>query len=69
MNVADLEVGDVVVSLETTTFVEPVTITRRNDYAVYNDAGGFWPLATLGRRRVQVLCRHSNEEGNDDDEG
>ena len=52
--VADLQVGDVVLGIETTTFKTPLTVTRRNTHVVYATGGAFWPLAMLGTRTAQV---------------
>lgn len=53
--VRDLQPGDVVVSLETTTFTEPLTITRRNDWMIYNSNGGFWPIPQLGHHTAMTV--------------
>lgn len=54
--VDELQVGDVVLSLETTEFARPLAVIRRNDHIVYVDGGGFWPLVQLGHRNCVVTA-------------
>lgn len=58
--IADLDEGDIVVSVGNTTFHAPATVTQVKRYngkavAIFTSGGGFWPVPAVGANKPVTL--------------
>lgn len=62
ITIAELNEGDIVISVGNTTFDAPATITQVKRYngkavAIFTANGGFWPVPAVGANKPCVIAK------------